>query len=161
MMPEPSSDGRTITVQVPLAIRERGERRQVVTLPGRRLGHHDPKVDSTLVKALARAFRNPTFSIRFMFRRPIRPSSAPVFPWPSLTQLPIGTQVSRVGCPPQLSRIHADNPSEAILSTRSSPSRYSRNLSRFHTTGRERQRPERSRQVHASIIGAAEPRSRW
>jgi hypothetical protein len=53
-----SAVGQTLTVWVPLAIRQRGGRKQVLTPGG------DPcwaparvQVDSTLVKALARAFR--------------------------------------------------------------------------------------------------------
>jgi hypothetical protein len=58
MTPELSADGMTITVRVPLAIRKRGGRRQVVTPAGATAWAPRPaKVESTLVKALARAFR--------------------------------------------------------------------------------------------------------
>ncbi len=56
--PELSPDQRTVTVSVPLAIRRRGGQKQVVApdgapawVPTRQ------EIDSTLVKALARAFR--------------------------------------------------------------------------------------------------------
>lgn len=50
------SDGQSLTVRVPLSIRRRGGRKQVRTPDGH---HWAPRtsVDSTLVKALARAFR--------------------------------------------------------------------------------------------------------
>ena len=53
-----SDDGRTLTVRVPMAFAKRGGRKSVIspdgvsTLPSSR-----PRVDSALVKALARAFR--------------------------------------------------------------------------------------------------------
>jgi len=58
--PKIKSDGRTITVRVPISIRKRGGRKVVVTPDGvqddpRRL--HCRQVDNAMVKALARAFR--------------------------------------------------------------------------------------------------------
>jgi len=53
-----SPDRRTVTVSVPLAIRKRGGRKQVVApdgAPAWTPSRH--QIDSTLVKALARAFR--------------------------------------------------------------------------------------------------------
>ena len=53
-----SDDGRTLSVRVPMAFAKRGGRKSVIspdgvsTLPSSR-----PRVDSALVKALARAFR--------------------------------------------------------------------------------------------------------
>jgi hypothetical protein len=58
MTPELSPDGRTVTVRVPLAIRKRGGHKQVVTPAGSPAWAPGPaKVDSTLVKVLARAYR--------------------------------------------------------------------------------------------------------
>jgi hypothetical protein len=59
---ELSPDGQTLTVTVPLAIRTRGGRKQVVAPAGATLQNQSwappkPRIDSTLVKALARAFR--------------------------------------------------------------------------------------------------------
>jgi hypothetical protein len=50
-------DGRTLTVRVPLAIRKRGGRKLVITPDGRAWSRPRAMVDSTLVKALARAHR--------------------------------------------------------------------------------------------------------
>ncbi|SRR6266568_1434986 len=50
-------DGRTVTVRVPLAIRKRGGRKLVITPDGRGWSRPRAMVDSTLVKALARAHR--------------------------------------------------------------------------------------------------------
>ena len=47
----------TISVHVPFAIRKYGGRKQVVTPKGEAAAIEKPSVDSTLVKALARAFR--------------------------------------------------------------------------------------------------------
>jgi hypothetical protein len=58
--PKIKSDGRTITVRVPISIRKRGGRKVVLTPDGAK---HDPdklrcqQVDNAMVKALARAFR--------------------------------------------------------------------------------------------------------
>jgi len=55
---EPSPDRRTVTVLVPLAIRRRGGRRQVVAPEGAPAwAPQRAQINSTLVKALARAFR--------------------------------------------------------------------------------------------------------
>src|SRR5688572_13528211 len=54
------SDGRTITVRVPISIRKRGGRKVVLAPDGMQ---HDPRklrcrqADNAMVKALARAFR--------------------------------------------------------------------------------------------------------
>jgi len=47
----------TVTVHVPFAIRKYGGRKQVITPNGEPAAIENPRVDSTLVKALARAFR--------------------------------------------------------------------------------------------------------
>ena len=58
--PKIKSDGRTITVRVPISIRKRGGRKVVLAPDG---ATHDPRklfcqqVDNAMVKALARAFR--------------------------------------------------------------------------------------------------------
>jgi hypothetical protein len=58
--PKIKSDGRTITVRVPISIRKRGGRKLVLAPDGM---EHDPRklhcqqVDNAMVKALARAFR--------------------------------------------------------------------------------------------------------
>ena len=58
--PKIKSDGRTITVRVPISIRKRGGRKVVLAPDGM---EHDPsalccqQVDNAMVKALARAFR--------------------------------------------------------------------------------------------------------
>src|SRR5215211_6021291 len=58
--PEPSRDGRSVTVHVPLAFKRRGGRKQVVTPGGSEDGSEagwaprPVRADSTLVKALAR-----------------------------------------------------------------------------------------------------------
>src|ERR1041385_3360544 len=58
--PKIKSDGRTITVRVPISIRKRGGRKVVLAPDG---SEHDPsrvrcqQVDNAMVKALARAFR--------------------------------------------------------------------------------------------------------
>jgi len=58
MEAELSPDRRTVTVFVPLAIRRRGGRKQVVAPDGvPAWAPRRAQIDSTLVKALARAFR--------------------------------------------------------------------------------------------------------
>jgi hypothetical protein len=58
--PKIKSDGRTITVRVPISIRKRGGRKLVLMPDGL---EHDPgklrcrQVDNAMVKAIARAFR--------------------------------------------------------------------------------------------------------
>ena len=53
-----SPDGAALAVTVPLALRPRGGRKEVVTPEGSPAwAPRQPQVDSTLVKALARAFR--------------------------------------------------------------------------------------------------------
>lgn len=56
--PTLSKDGRTITVHIPLSLRHQGGRKQVVTPTGTAPWIAiAPRVDSTMVKALARAYR--------------------------------------------------------------------------------------------------------
>ena len=50
-------DGQTLTVRVPLTSRRRGGRKQVVTPEGATWAAPQAQIDSTLVKALARAHR--------------------------------------------------------------------------------------------------------
>ena len=52
-----SSDGSTITVFLPMAWRRRGGRKVIVAPPGSEAWAPPPKIDSVLVKALARAHR--------------------------------------------------------------------------------------------------------
>lgn len=58
--PKIKSDGRTITVRVPISIRKRGGKKVVLAPDGM---EHDPRalrcrqIDNAMVKALARAFR--------------------------------------------------------------------------------------------------------
>ena len=53
-----SEDGRTLTVRVPMAFAKRGGRKSVISPDGvSTVMSSRPRVDSTLVKALARAFR--------------------------------------------------------------------------------------------------------
>ncbi len=53
-----SDDGRTLTVRVPMAFAKRGGRKSVISPDGVLTAMSArPRVDSTLVKALARAFR--------------------------------------------------------------------------------------------------------
>jgi hypothetical protein len=52
-----SKDGRTLTVRVPLALRQRGGRKLVVAPAGATWAPARPRIDNTLIKALARAFR--------------------------------------------------------------------------------------------------------
>jgi hypothetical protein len=49
--------GRTLTVRVPLTLRKRGGRKQVVMPEGACWGQPRPRVDNTMVKAIARAHR--------------------------------------------------------------------------------------------------------
>lgn len=48
---------RTLTVRVPLTLRKRGGRKQVVSPDGAGWGQPRPRVDNTMVKAIARAHR--------------------------------------------------------------------------------------------------------
>ena len=52
-----SSDGSRLTVRLPLEIRKRGGRKAVVAPQGTAINPPQPRVDSTLVKAIARAYR--------------------------------------------------------------------------------------------------------
>ena len=52
-----TDDGRTLTVRVPLTLRKRGGHKQVVTPDGAGWGQPRPRVDNTMVKAIARAHR--------------------------------------------------------------------------------------------------------
>jgi hypothetical protein len=52
-----TKDGRTLTVRVPLALRKRGGRKLVVAPAGVTWAAPRPRVDDTVVKAIARAFR--------------------------------------------------------------------------------------------------------
>lgn len=52
-----ADDGRTLTVRVPLNLRKRGGRKQVVAQEGTCWGQPRPRVDNTMVKAIARAHR--------------------------------------------------------------------------------------------------------
>jgi len=52
-----TDDGRTLTVRVPLTVRKRGGRKQVVMPEGAFWGQPRPRVDNTMVKAIARAHR--------------------------------------------------------------------------------------------------------
>jgi hypothetical protein len=52
-----ANDGRTLTVRVPLTFRKRGGRKQVVAPEGTTWHAPRPRVDNTMVKAIARAFR--------------------------------------------------------------------------------------------------------
>lgn len=52
------ADGRTVTVRLPITVRKRGGRKAIVTPDGPSAwAPQQARVDSTLVKALARAFR--------------------------------------------------------------------------------------------------------
>ncbi len=51
------SSSATITVQVPLTVRRRGGRKVVLAPDGHQQRAGRPQIDSTLVKAIARAFR--------------------------------------------------------------------------------------------------------
>jgi hypothetical protein len=52
-----ANDGRTLTVRVPLALRKRGGRKLIVMPEGAIWTPPRPRVDGTIVKAIARAFR--------------------------------------------------------------------------------------------------------
>lgn len=54
---EISSDGNRLTVRLPLAVRKRGGRKVVVAPQGESWQPPRQRVDSTLVKAIARAYR--------------------------------------------------------------------------------------------------------
>ena len=55
--PKISADGRRLTVNIPLTIRRRGGRKIVVAPQGEYPQAMQRRVDSTLVKAIARAYR--------------------------------------------------------------------------------------------------------
>lgn len=52
-----SDDRRTLTVRVPLTLRKRGGRKQVVAPEGATWGAPRPHIDNTMIKAIARAHR--------------------------------------------------------------------------------------------------------
>lgn len=52
-----TSDRRTLTVRVPITLRKRGGRKQVVAPEGASWGQSRPRVDNTIIKAIARAHR--------------------------------------------------------------------------------------------------------
>ena len=52
-----NSDGRTITVRIPLSFRKRGGRKLVVMPDGLSVAAPRARIDDTLIKALARAHR--------------------------------------------------------------------------------------------------------
>ena len=52
-----TDDGSTLTIRMPLTLRKRGGRKQVVTPDGACWGQPRPRVDNTMVKAIARAHR--------------------------------------------------------------------------------------------------------
>ena len=52
-----NNSANTVTVHVPFTIRKYGGRKQVITPNGEPAAIERPRIDSTLVKALARAFR--------------------------------------------------------------------------------------------------------
>lgn len=52
-----TDDGRTLTVRVPLTLRKRGGRKQVVLPDGASWGAPRARIDNTMVKAIARAHR--------------------------------------------------------------------------------------------------------
>lgn len=54
---EMSGDGRTLTVHVPLTFRKRGGRKLIIAPTGAEAWAPRPRVDNTMVKALARAHR--------------------------------------------------------------------------------------------------------
>ena len=56
-MAEISADGTRLTVRVPMKIRKRGGRKVVMAPQGTVINSPRPRVDSTLVKAIARAYR--------------------------------------------------------------------------------------------------------
>ena len=52
-----STPAQTLTVRVPFTIRKRGGRKLAIAADGNTLAPPRPRIDSTLVKALARAHR--------------------------------------------------------------------------------------------------------
>ena len=52
-----SAPAQTLTVRVPFAIRKRGGRKLAIAADGSTLASSRPRIDSTLLKALARAHR--------------------------------------------------------------------------------------------------------
>jgi hypothetical protein len=52
-----ANEGHTLTVRVPLTLRKRGGRKQVIAPEGATWGAPRPRVDNTMVKAIARAHR--------------------------------------------------------------------------------------------------------
>ena len=52
----PASDSAVVTIKVPFAVRNRGGRKLVLAPDGAPMPPLVPQVDSTLVKAIARAF---------------------------------------------------------------------------------------------------------
>ena len=53
----PASDAAVVTIKVPFAVRKRGGRKLVLAPNGAPVPPLAPQVDSTMVKAIARAFR--------------------------------------------------------------------------------------------------------
>lgn len=53
----PASDAAVVTIKVPFAVRKRGGRKLVLAPDGMPVPRLPPEVDSTLLKAIARAFR--------------------------------------------------------------------------------------------------------
>lgn len=49
------NEAKTVTIHIPFQIRKRGGRKEMVLPPGGQLQR--PRIDNTVVKALARAFR--------------------------------------------------------------------------------------------------------
>jgi hypothetical protein len=52
-----TDDGRTLTVRVPMTFRKRGGRKEVVSPEGASWRQPHPRIDNTIVKAIARAHR--------------------------------------------------------------------------------------------------------
>jgi hypothetical protein len=55
--PRVKSDKRTITVRIPIAIRKRGGKKLVLAPDGKTAPSFSRRIDNSMVKALARAFR--------------------------------------------------------------------------------------------------------
>jgi hypothetical protein len=57
--PDLSSDGRTVTVRIPISIRRRGSRKLVLAPDGTpdTSATHGRRIDNAMIKAIARAFR--------------------------------------------------------------------------------------------------------
>ena len=53
----PAPDAAVVTIKVPFAVRKRGGRKLVLAPDGAPIPPAAPHVDSTLVKAIGRAFR--------------------------------------------------------------------------------------------------------